>query len=265
MEKRQETLKRSKICKAQSTLHCFYPLTGSLEAAGPCPSCLWGQGDVHPGQSASPSQSQHPGEIQDKPHTLPVIAKVRSERSVQQCFHSITSWHVENSQHAVLIPHGCDSPSIGPSFILRRAAPQMLLRACLPKPDDTTAYSREAMPCRIWLHSVVRRIKKSMARRREEGAGHVQSCDWGGLHSSKSERICTLAYQSVTSEVVQVWQILFTRSCLPARTFPATTASSSQLLNYVLSTRSQSRVLAVKPKSRRKARQGGEKGLCWWH
>lgn len=138
----------------------------------------------------------------------------------------------------------------------------MLLQACLPKPDDTTAYSRDAMPCRIWLDSVVRnkRIKKEYGSEKGRRGGTRSACDRGGLHSSKSERICTLAYQSVTSEVVQVWQILFTRSCLPARTFPATTASSSQLLNYELSTRSQSRVLAVKLKSRRKVWRGGGGG-----
>lgn len=83
------------------------------------------------------------------------------------------------------------APSIWQSFILWRAAPQTLLRACIPKPDDTSAYSREAMPSHIWLQSVVRRIKKRVRFGARKNRQDMLSLWPRGLHSSKSEPICT--------------------------------------------------------------------------
>lgn len=135
--------------------------------------------------------------------------------------------------------------------------PQTLLRACIPKPDDTTAYSREAMPCHIQLQSVVRRIKKRVRFEARKNRQDTLSLWPRGLHSSKSEPICTFGSpisdkRGAPALTDPVYSQLFTSSYVPA-----TAASSSQLLNYVLSARSQSRVLAVKPKSRGKAWRGG--------
>lgn len=63
--------------------------------------------------------------------------------------------------------------------------------ARLPKPDDTTTYSREVMPCRIRPDSVFRRITKEYGSETGRRSGTRSACDRGGLHSSKSERICT--------------------------------------------------------------------------
>lgn len=73
MEKRQELLNVLKSARLHPHSSAFIPEAG-----------LWERGAVHPGQSASSSQGQHAGETHVKPHTLPVLAKVKPERSVGQ-------------------------------------------------------------------------------------------------------------------------------------------------------------------------------------